>query len=194
MEGPLPFTPRFEFKLNGNYTIPMIEVDLGVRFRLHTGRPVWVLQELGDRITERTDLTDTDFLAHAVLVTGGTQIVAQDPMKPLYMPVLKILDLRLEKAFSLGAGRSAPYTRRLQCLQFPRCDQCLYQENRRGRPDRPDHRHRGSPQVPGRHHVRVLARDTSRKGECPALPLFFMKVTPPSIHPTRGFDHGPEFG
>jgi outer membrane receptor protein involved in Fe transport len=105
MTGPLPFTPRLEFKLNGNYTIPLIEVDLGVRFRMHTGRPVWVLQELGDRITERTDLTDTDFLAHAVLVTGGTQIVAQDPMKPLYMPALKILDLRLEKAFSLGAGR-----------------------------------------------------------------------------------------
>jgi hypothetical protein len=105
MEGPLPFTPRFEFKLNGNYTIPVIGVDLGVRFRMHTGRPVWVLQELGDRITDRTDLTDTEFLAHAVLVTGGTQLVAQDPKKPLYMPILKILDLRLEKAFSLGAGK-----------------------------------------------------------------------------------------
>jgi hypothetical protein len=105
MTGPLPFTPRFEFKLNGNYTIPVINVDLGVRFRMHTGRPVWVLQELGDRITERTDLTDAEFLAHAVLVTGGTQLVAQDPKKPLYMPILKILDLRLEKAFNLGAGK-----------------------------------------------------------------------------------------
>ena len=29
MEGPLPFTPHFEFKVGGNYTIPKIEVDLG---------------------------------------------------------------------------------------------------------------------------------------------------------------------
>jgi hypothetical protein len=105
MEGPLPFTPRFEFKLNGNYTIPVIEVDFGLRFRMHTGRPVVVLQEIGSRIKESSDLTDAEFMAHAVLTTGGTQIVAQDPKKPLYMPALKILDLRLEKAFNLGPGK-----------------------------------------------------------------------------------------
>jgi len=105
MTGPLPFTPRFEFKINGNYTIPVIEVDLAVRFRLHTGRPVWVLQEIGERITEQTNLADAELMATAVLTTGGNQIVAQDPKKPLYMPVLKILDLRLEKAFSLGRGK-----------------------------------------------------------------------------------------
>jgi len=104
MEGPLPFTPRFEFKLNGNYTIPGIEVDLGLRFRLHTGRPVWVLMELGDRITTTTDLSDAEYMAHAVL-GGGTQLVAQDPLEPLYMPPLQILDLRLEKAFNLGPGQ-----------------------------------------------------------------------------------------
>jgi outer membrane receptor protein involved in Fe transport len=105
MTGSLPFTPRFEFKLNGNYTIPVIEVDLGLRFRMHTGRPIWVTQEIGQRISESIDLTDADKMAHAVLVTGGTQIVAQDPKDPLYMPVLKILDLRLEKAFNLGPGK-----------------------------------------------------------------------------------------
>ncbi|TRZ89420.1 hypothetical protein D4R89_06150 [bacterium] len=109
MEGPLPFTPRFEFKINGNYTIPVIEVDLGLRFRMHTGRPVWVLQSIEDIITTETDLSDAEALAHAVLITGaggsGAQLVAQDPMKPLYMPVLQILDLRLEKAFSLGPGK-----------------------------------------------------------------------------------------
>jgi len=108
MEGPLPFTPRFEFKLNGNYTIPVIEVDLGLRFRMHTGRPAWVLMELGDRINEKTDLADAEFLAHAVLLSGRGmegQLVAQDPKKPLYMPVLQILDLRLEKAFNLGPGK-----------------------------------------------------------------------------------------
>ena len=105
MEGPLPFTPRFEFKLNGNYTIPGIEADLGLRFRLHTGRPVWILQEIGERITTFTDLSDEELLATAVLASGGTQLVAQDPTKPLYMPMLKILDLRLEKAFRLGSGK-----------------------------------------------------------------------------------------
>jgi outer membrane receptor protein involved in Fe transport len=105
MTGPLPFTPRFEFKINGNYTIPVVEVDLAVRFRLHTGRPVWVLQEIGERITEQTNLADAELMATAVLTTGGNQIVAQDPKKPLYMPILKILDLRLEKAFSLGRGK-----------------------------------------------------------------------------------------
>ena len=105
MVGPLPFTPRLEFKLNGNYTIPVVEVDFALRFRLHTGRPVWILQEIGERITTNTDLSDAELMAHAVLTTGGNQIVAQDPLKPLYMPILKILDLRLEKAFRMGPGR-----------------------------------------------------------------------------------------
>ena len=108
MTGPLPFTPRFEFKLNGNYTIPKIEVDFGFRYRLHTGRPAWVLMEVGDRITTETDLTDAEYLAHAVLLSGQGmegQIVAQDPTKPLYMPILQIVDLRLEKAFNLGPGK-----------------------------------------------------------------------------------------
>ena len=105
MVGPLPFTPRFEFKLNGNYTIPVVEVDLALRFRLHNGRPVWILQDIGDRITTQTDLSDAEFMAHAVLTTGGNQVVAQDPTKPLYMPVLKIFDLRLERAFRLGPGK-----------------------------------------------------------------------------------------
>jgi hypothetical protein len=105
MVGPLPFTPRFEFKIIGNYTIPVIEVDFALRFRLHTGRPVWILQEIGQRITTNTDLSDAELMAHAVLTTGGTQIVAQDPKNPLYMPVLKILDLRLEKGFRMGPGK-----------------------------------------------------------------------------------------
>ncbi len=102
MIGPLPFTPRFEFKLNGNYTIPGIELDVALRFRLHTGRPVWVLTQIPDLITTLTDLNDTEALAHEVLTTGGNQIIAQDPTKPLYMPVLKIFDLRLQKGLRLG--------------------------------------------------------------------------------------------
>jgi len=110
MEGPLPFTPRFEFKVGGNYTIPKIEVDLGLRFRLHTGRPSWVLSEVRTLNQWNYDPEDADLLEHGVILEptrGGMpgQIVAQDPTKPLYLPVQKILDLRLEKTFSLGRGR-----------------------------------------------------------------------------------------
>jgi hypothetical protein len=87
MEGPLPFTPRFEFKVAANYTIPKVEIDLGIRFRLHTGRPAWVLAEV-QRIDQwNYDPEDADLLAHGVILNGGSgmpgQIVAQDPEDPL---------------------------------------------------------------------------------------------------------------
>jgi hypothetical protein len=104
MEGPLPFTPRFEFKVSANYTIPKIEVDLGIRFRFHNGRPVWKTEEIPLTISQWSDLSDAEFMAHAVLTTGGNAIVAQDPTNPLYLPVQKILDLHLEKTFKLGPG------------------------------------------------------------------------------------------
>jgi len=109
MEGPLPFTPKFEFKVGGNYTIPGIEVDLGLRFRFHTGRPVWVLADVRPLDQWNYDPEDADQLAHAVILesSGGMpgQIVAQDPTDPLYLPHQKILDLRLEKAFTLGKSK-----------------------------------------------------------------------------------------
>ena len=108
MEGPMPFTPRFEFKINGNYTIPKIEVDLGLRFRLHTGRPVWVLSQIRQLDPWNFDPENTDLLQHAVICTQAGyegQIVAQDPTQPLYMPFLSLLDLRLEKSFNLGRNK-----------------------------------------------------------------------------------------
>jgi hypothetical protein len=108
MEGPLPFTPRFEFKLAANYTIPRIDVDLGFRFRLHTGRPAWVLAEVQQINEWNYDPDNTDLMEHGVILNGGGgmpgQIVAQDPNEPLYLPVQKILDLHLEKTFPLGRG------------------------------------------------------------------------------------------
>jgi len=108
MEGPLPFTPRFEFKVAANYTIPKIEVDLGFRFRLHTGRPAWVLSEVQQINEWNYDPDNTDLIEHGVILNGGGgmpgQIVAQDPNKPLYLPVQKILDLHLEKTFPLSRG------------------------------------------------------------------------------------------
>jgi outer membrane receptor protein involved in Fe transport len=105
MEGPLPFTPRFEFKLNGNYTIPKIEVDFGFRYRMHNGRPSWVFEPIPLTVGTSSDLTDKAFMEQAVILTGGDQVVAQNPKDPLYYPVLNILDLRLEKAFGIGPGR-----------------------------------------------------------------------------------------
>ncbi len=105
MEGPLPFTPRFEFKLAGNYTIPKIEVDLGIRFRYHNGRPVWQTEAITQLIRPSSDLTDPEVIAHYVLTEGGDAIVAMDPTKPLYLPAQKILDLHLEKAFAAGPGK-----------------------------------------------------------------------------------------
>jgi outer membrane receptor protein involved in Fe transport len=108
MEGPLPFTPRFEFKISTNYTIPKIEVDLGLRFRLHTGRPAWVLSEVGQLTVDNYDTATDEEKAQLVILNSGggmpQQVVAQDPTKPLYLPAQKILDLHLEKTFTLGKG------------------------------------------------------------------------------------------
>lgn len=43
LEGPLPFTPRFELKLSGSYTVPKLEADIGIRYRMHSGRAIWRL-------------------------------------------------------------------------------------------------------------------------------------------------------
>jgi len=81
MEGRMPFTPRFEFKINGNYTIPKIEMDLGIRFRLHTGRPVWVLADVTQLASWNYDDATAEQRAHwVILTTGGyaQKIVAQE--------------------------------------------------------------------------------------------------------------------
>jgi hypothetical protein len=103
LEGPLPFTPRFEFKLAGNYTIPKVEVDLGIRFRFHNGRPVWITSAIRT-LSQWSDLSDAELVARAVITTGGDNIVAMDPNKPLYLPSQTIMDLHLEKTFKMGPG------------------------------------------------------------------------------------------
>ena len=44
LDGPLPFTPKYEFKLSGSYHIPKIEVDIGGRLRTASGRPLWKVE------------------------------------------------------------------------------------------------------------------------------------------------------
>jgi hypothetical protein len=95
LTGTLPFTPKFEFKVSGSYTVPKIDVDLGLRFRMHTGRPVWQLQSLNE-------ITQWNFTTHpddAVLEGGTGTIVGVD--KPLYLPVQAIVDFRLEKTIRI---------------------------------------------------------------------------------------------
>lgn len=94
MTGPLPFTPKFEFKLSGSYSIPVVEVDFGARFRLHTGRPVWRLEEIPVRSQWGGSPPES------VIASGVGTIVSSTT--PLYLPTQSILDLRLEKAIRLA--------------------------------------------------------------------------------------------
>jgi outer membrane receptor protein involved in Fe transport len=94
MTGPLPFTPKFEFKLSGSYTIPGIEVDLGARFRLHTGRPVWQLEG----IPQHSQWGNPE----GGVIDGGVGTIVSS-QTPFYMPTQSILDYRVEKAIPLGS-------------------------------------------------------------------------------------------
>ncbi len=95
MEGPLPFTPKWEFKLSASYTVPGVEVDLGARFRMHTGRPVWKLEG----IPIHSEWSDPP---GSVIAAGVGSIVSGDPNKPDYLPTQTLLDLRLEKSFKFA--------------------------------------------------------------------------------------------
>lgn len=95
MEGPMPFTPKFEFKFSGSYRIPVVEADLGVRFRYHSGRPIWQMEE----IPHRTPWGNDD----AIVSTGGHWLISGDPKKPDFLPGPKTLDLSLSKDFKIGA-------------------------------------------------------------------------------------------
>jgi TonB dependent receptor len=98
MEGMLPYTPKFELKLSGSYRIPGIETDFGLRFRMHTGRPVWKLE--GYPVHSQW----ADPPGGVIDPGGQNRIVAvQDPD---YLPTLAILDLRLEKQIKLGGSRA----------------------------------------------------------------------------------------
>jgi len=99
MSGPLPFTPKFEFKLSGSYLVPAIEVDLGFRFRLTSGRALWPLENVPRRAS-------WGGAANSIITTGSedVRIVSINPKDPLYYPTQKILDLRLERAIKLPKG------------------------------------------------------------------------------------------
>jgi hypothetical protein len=100
LEGPLPFTPKWEVKVSGSYQVPGIDVDLGARLRFHTGRPMWML----GGYPERTQFGGQE---GGVINPGGSpQIVVVDPNDPDTLPNLTLLDLHVEKPFKLGGQKA----------------------------------------------------------------------------------------
>jgi hypothetical protein len=100
LDGPLPFTPKYEFKLSGSYKVPALEVDLGLRYRMQTGRAMWRLEGYP---------LHTQFAAPpgGVINPGGlAQIVSVDPNDPDYLPSQHLLDLHVERAFAVGGNRT----------------------------------------------------------------------------------------
>jgi hypothetical protein len=93
LEGPLPFTPTFELKLSGSYKIPKAELDLGVRYRMNTGRALWKI----DSYPVHSQWADPP---GGVIDPGGLpQVVAVDPNEPEHLPAQNLFDLHLERAF-----------------------------------------------------------------------------------------------
>ncbi|NIM90941.1 MAG: TonB-dependent receptor [Candidatus Aminicenantes bacterium] len=95
MEGPLPHTPVWEFKLSGSYRVPYVEADIGLRLRYNSGRPLWPLQVIPTS-------SQWSQPPGGVITTGGSHIVAIDPNDPWYLPSETVVDLRLDKGFALG--------------------------------------------------------------------------------------------
>ncbi|HVO12926.1 MAG TPA: TonB-dependent receptor [Vicinamibacteria bacterium] len=100
LQGQLPFTPKYEFKLSGSYKIPKIEFDLGARLRMYTGKPMWQLESYPVHSTWADP-------PGGVIDPGGLgRIVAGDPNNPTILPTQALLDVHLEKAFKLGGSRT----------------------------------------------------------------------------------------
>jgi len=103
LTGLLPFTPQYEFKLSGSYTIPKVDIDVGGRFRTHSGRPFWQQESY-------PQLTQFGGPENGVVDPGGLpQIVAVDPKNPSNFPTLTLFDLHLEKRFKFGKEQSVRF-------------------------------------------------------------------------------------
>ena len=94
MDGPLPFVPKLELKASGSYTIPRIELDFGLRFRMHTGRPLWEWAGFPTR-------SQWGGPENGAISPFGFNRVIKDT-EPIYLPSLALFDFRLEKAFRIS--------------------------------------------------------------------------------------------
>ncbi len=111
MTGPLPFVPKYEFKLNGSYTIPKIELTLGFRFRYNSGRPIWKLEDVdpakisGYTLLHSWDQWNDTFPSNSILFcSDNVQLVSVDVNHPQYLPPAKILDLHMSRSFKVFKG------------------------------------------------------------------------------------------
>jgi hypothetical protein len=96
LDGPLPFTPKYELKLSGSYTIPRLELDTGIRYRMHTGRAMWLIEDY----PVHTEFADPP--GGVIDPQGPSQIVGVDPNDPDYLPSQHLFDLHLARSFKLG--------------------------------------------------------------------------------------------
>jgi hypothetical protein len=95
LDGPLPFTPKYEFKLSGSYLIPRVEFDFGARLRMQSGRAVWQLENY----PQQTEFDEAP-PPGGVIDTGGLdQLVGVS--SPAYLPKRTLLDLHFDKVFKL---------------------------------------------------------------------------------------------
>jgi hypothetical protein len=92
MDGVLPFVPKLELKASGSYTIPYVDLDLGVRFRMHTGRPLWKLENYA--------VHSQWGYPEGSVISGGLNRIVGDT-EPTYLPTLAVFDFRLERAFKI---------------------------------------------------------------------------------------------
>jgi hypothetical protein len=69
-------------------------MDLGLRFRFHTGRPLW-------RLEPYSVATEWGQPEGSVIPGGGTGRIVSSTT-PTYLPSLAIFDIRAEKAFKLA--------------------------------------------------------------------------------------------
>jgi hypothetical protein len=98
LDGQLPFTPKYELKISGSYKVPKLEVDLGARFRTHSGKPMWLLETYPGHTPEGDP-------PGGVVDPGGLgRIVAGNPD---YLPTSTLLDLHLDKVFKVGKGKQS---------------------------------------------------------------------------------------
>ncbi len=93
MDGVLPFVPKWEIKASGSYTLPGIDADLGVRFRFHTGRPIWRLENYAIH-------SQWGYPEGSVIPGGGTGRIVSSTT-PYYLPSLALFDFRAEKAITI---------------------------------------------------------------------------------------------
>lgn len=103
LDGPLPFTPKYEFKLSGSYLVPRLDVDLGARLRTASGRPLWRLETY----PQHTQFGDPP---GGVIDPGGTgQIVAVESTNPDHLPTQTLLDVHFEKSFRFAGDRKVRF-------------------------------------------------------------------------------------